>query len=113
MFSTIGSFGPNATTPAIMQFLQQNAVKTMSILTHNASVTIAISAAYTAAGDKVGIKTVYANHTVPFTSFDATSMALAVKQANPDAVIYPTALAPAISITQALQQQSFVPKVNW
>ena len=65
-----------------------------------------------AAIEKAGIKLVYEDDATPSNAFDATSVALRVKQVKPDALVYPLALAGSISIYKAVQQQGFTPKVE-
>ena len=89
LFSTIGAYTTSPTTGPIVKFLKDQSIKSIAILTHNAAVTIDLSNAYTAGAEQVGINTVLQYHAVPFTAFDATTLALQVKAAKPEGVISP------------------------
>ena len=65
-----------------------------------------------AAVGKDGIKVVYENDAIGFSSFDATSVAIRLKQVKPDGVVFPIGLAPTISIVRSMQQQNFTPKLT-
>ena len=60
----------------------------------------------------IGLTIVYQDLAVPYSAFDATSVALRVKQAAPDATIAGLSIQATVSILKSLQQQNVPTKVN-
>ena len=115
LFSAGGAWDPNTggslTSAVIAKFLQQSSVKTMAMLAEPTPASEGFAHAVDASAAKDGVKVVYENDAIGFASFDATSVAIRLKQVKPDAVLFPIGLAPSISIVRAMQQQNFTPKV--
>ena len=112
-FSATGTYVPGGLSPeANSKLLLQYSVKTLAIMTHPDAASQGAATAYGAAAKAAGIKIIYQNNAIPYQSFDATSVALRLKQLKPDGIEYPTSLPAAISIIRAMQQQGFTPKVN-
>ena len=118
LFTPSGSWNPASgggssnSSPATVKLLQQSSVKTMAIFAHNAPSASGAANQVVAAADKLGISTIYKDYAVPFSAFDATSVALRVKQLQPDAVVLEISLPSAISIVQAMRQQGYKAKVT-
>ena len=116
LISAAGAFDPatkgTLTTPIIVRYLQQSGVKTLALFSHNTPSGLANLGPIAADAKKVGISVVYENTAIPFSAFDATSIALRVKQLKPDAAYLGIALPPSISIVHSLQEQGYVPKVT-
>ena len=79
---------------------------------HPDPASLGFSSAIASAVKGDGLKIVYQDLAVPYSSFDATSVALGVKQAAPDATIAGLSIQATVSILQSLKQQSVQTKVN-
>ena len=93
-------------------FLQEHSVKTVATFAHPSVASIDAAHAWNASAEKVGIKVLYENEAIPYQSFDATSIALRVKQLKPDAMVFALSLPASISIIRALAQQGYTVKVS-
>ena len=115
-FSNTGAWdaagGGALTGPIIAKYLQDNGVKTVATFSHPDPASLGFSSAIASAVKGDGLKIVYQDLAVPYSSFDATSVALGVKQAAPDATIAGLSIQATVSILQSLKQQSVQTKVN-
>ena len=116
LFTTEGAWDPatggTLTAPLFAKFLQSQGVTTMAIFDSGSQSGLAGTKADVTQAAKLGIKTVYEDDAASSGSFDATSVALRVKQVHPDALVFPLALAGSISIYKAAAQQGYTPKVT-
>ena len=103
---------PGLTADLYAQFLKQQGVTSFAIFDSGSPAGLAAGKGDAAAIEKAGIKLVYEDDATPSNAFDATTVALRVKQVKPDALVYPLALAGSISIYKAVQQQGYTPKVE-
>ena len=116
-FTTEGAWdtlngGAGLSADLLAQFLKQQGVTSFAIFDSGSPSGLAAGKGEAAAIEKAGIKLVYEDDATPSNAFDATSVALRVKQVKPDALVYPLALAGSISIYKAVQQQGYTPKVE-
>ena len=116
LFSIEGAWdqasGGSLNGPVIAQFLKQKGVHTAAIFATPDPASEGAANGYISSMEKDGIKVVYSTNAAPYTAFDATNYGLRLKQAHPDAVIFPIGLPPSISIVKAMTQQGFTPKVS-
>ena len=116
-FTTEGAWdtlngGAGLSADLLAQFLKQQGATSFAIFDSGSPSGLAAGKGEAAAIEKAGIKLVYEDDATPSNAFDATSVALRIKQTKPDALVYPLALAGSISIYKAVQQQGFTPKVE-
>ena len=116
LISASGAFDPatqgTLSTTILIHYFQQQGVKTLALFSHNTPAGLAALGPVATAAEKAGIQVVYKNTAIPFSAFDATSIALRMKQLKPDATYLAIALAPSISIVRSLQQQNSVPRLT-
>ena len=116
LISASGAFDPatqgTLSTTILIHYFQQQGVKTLALFSHNTPAGLAALGPVVTAAEKAGIQVVYKNTAIPFSAFDATSIALRMKQLKPDATYLAIALAPSISIVRSLQQQNSVPRLT-
>jgi ABC-type branched-subunit amino acid transport system substrate-binding protein len=113
LFSVSGAYVTTSANGALIgKFLQQNGVRTMAIFDSGTPTGIAGAHAMVTGAKNDGISVVYENDAITQSAFDATSIALRLKQLNPDAVVLPMAEPPSNSIILADIQQGFNPKVT-
>ena len=115
LFSASGAWGPNgggSTGPAIAKFLKGLSVTSLAMLGSNFQSVISLGNSISSSAKTLGINTAYRYYAVPLGGFDATSVALQLKQHHPDAVLLEMGNAPAVSIIKAMGQQGFTPKVS-
>ena len=112
-FSISGAWGPKGATPvgAQVQYVKQSGGTRVAIVSSTSPISLSNVHNLDAGFKGVGLSIVYENDAIPFSSFDATSVALRMKQVNADVIVLPIAIAPAISIVQAIRQQALHPKL--
>ena len=112
-FSISGAWGPKGSNPvgAEVQFVKQSGGTRVAIVSSTSPISLSNVHNIDAGLKAAGLSIVYENDSIPFGSFDATSVALRIKQENADVVLLPIAIAPSISIDQAVQQQGLHPKI--
>ena len=115
-FSTTGAWdaaaGGTLTGPIIAKYLQNSGAKTVAVFSHPDPASLGFSGAIAQAVKGDGLTIVYQDLAVPYSAFDATSVALRVKQAAPDATIAGLSIQATVSILKSLQQQNVPTKVN-
>ncbi|HUZ64601.1 MAG TPA: amino acid ABC transporter substrate-binding protein [Acetobacteraceae bacterium] len=89
--------------------VQKAGAKTVALLGLQSAFTLACYHARVAQAHKLGLKIVYQT-TYALPQPDFSSIALAIKQAHPDAVLGCTYYPDAVGITRSLHQQGFAPK---
>ena len=112
-FSISGAWGPKGSNPvgAQVQFVKQSGGTRVAIVSSTSPISLSNVHNIDAGLKADGLSIVYENDSIPFGSFDATSVALRMKQENADVILLPIAIAPSISIDQAVQQQGLHPKI--
>ena len=112
-FSISGAWGPKGATPvgAEVQFVKESGGNRVAIVSSTSPISLTNVHNLDAGFKADGLSIVYENDAIPFNSFDATSVALRMKQENADVIVLPIAIAPSISIVQAVQQQGMHPKL--
>ena len=79
--------------PGAVVFAKSLGSQTVAMLRRTTSqLSIAASQGVVTKAESIGMKTVYTNFAIPFASFDATSVAIAMKPAHPDAIFLELAL---------------------
>ena len=87
LFSAQGAYGSTASQgPTSTLFAQKQGVTSVALLSHNSQTGIAAAAAIGVKANSLGLKTVYTNNAIPLSSFDATSVAIAIKDSKADGV---------------------------
>ena len=112
LFTAEGSWAPNNAGEEVSAFLQQLGITTVADFAHATPAGEAAANAINSAAEKNGVKVLYQDSAVPLQSFDVTTVALRLKQLQPQAVIEPLGVTPAISVIHSMQQQGFTPKAT-
>ena len=111
LFSIEGSYTTTVSQAAgAVLFAKSLGAQSVAVLSHNSQTGIGVSQSVVAKAVASGMKSAYTNFAIPLTSFDATSVAIAIKAANAEAVFMELALPAAVSIVKALQTQGYTPK---
>ena len=80
--------------------LKQLGITTLANFAHAEPAGVAAAKQIDASVAEAGMKVVYENDAIPLQSFDATDIALRLKQLHPEAVVEPLGQAPSISIVE-------------
>ena len=115
LFSAEGAWNTSTTQSTAggeaAALLKQFGITTLANFAHAEPAGVAAAKQIDASVAEAGMKVVYENDAIPLQSFDATNIALRLKQLHPEAVVEPLGQAPSISIVRAMQQQGFFPKL--
>ena len=113
LFTATGAFVPKQpTSTAWGKFLKDMGVTSIALFSSTSTSGRLGAASDAAEFASLGMKVVYENNAVPFSAFDATSIALRLKQLKPDAVMLPLGEPEANSIIHSDNEQGFTPKVT-
>ncbi|GAA4475031.1 ABC transporter substrate-binding protein [Rhodococcus olei] len=85
--------------------LQNRGVTKLAVFSHNTPGGVALAKSVAAAADKAGVKVVLQQNDVPESSFDATSVAVRMKEVGADGAFLGTSSGAAISILEAAKRQ--------
>jgi len=106
--SQTGYFGDNAVTK-----LKSLGATNIAVLAHNSPGSLNSANGMIQAADAAGLKVGVKSFDVPLGSFDATSLAIQMKEAGVDGIYAPTLTDSSISVLRAAQQQGVNLKANF
>jgi ABC-type branched-subunit amino acid transport system substrate-binding protein len=105
VFGITGAYLGNLTPTVIPSYLKEHGITSVAVLAHDDPGSIGTQQAVIRAAKSLGMTVPYAPESIPLGAFDATSVALALKQSGAQAVVAPLLASSSVSIAQAVKAQ--------
>jgi ABC-type branched-subunit amino acid transport system substrate-binding protein len=105
VFGITGAYLGNLNPTDYPTYLKEHGVTSVAVLAHNDPGSIGTQQAAIRAAKALGLTVPYSPQDIPLGAFDATSVALALKQSGAQAVLGPLLASSSVSIAQAVKAQ--------
>ncbi|MGW0593750.1 ABC transporter substrate-binding protein [Streptosporangium sp. NPDC002607] len=112
-FGAYGSFAMGLAQTATAQTVKDRGVTKMAVFAHNSPGAINSADAFVFASKQVGLPVVMKQYDIPLGSFDATAIAVRLKELGVDGVYLPMLTQSNVSIMQAVKQQGIELKAGY